>query len=127
MTPSERAVFTHHPLDEILHSKHDIYRGDLDISEIYKNLSNTTVTTTTREWEIVQVTLADLRVSNAQWSAAKYTWDIFPSSWTHNKIYLWYMNRNNTKWHWLPHWDTQPKTRNRKKFVTLPESFSTEL
>lgn len=121
MTLSEKAVYKDHPLDEILHSKHDIYRGDLDISGIYKNLSNTTVTTTTREWEIVQVTLAEMRVNNTQWWKGKYTWDIFPSTWTHNQIYLWYMKRDNTKGNWLPHWDKQPKTRNRKNYVISPE------
>lgn len=127
MTPSERAVFTHHPLDEILHSKHDIYKWDVSLSDIYERLQDTIVTTTTKEWEIVQVNLAEMRINNTQWGKGKYTWDIFPSTWTHNQIYLWYMKRDNTKGNWLPHWDTQPKTRNRKKFVTLPESFSTEL
>lgn len=49
MTQPQKAIYTENKADDILSGQHDIYRGDIDISEIYKNLSNTTITTTTRE------------------------------------------------------------------------------
>lgn len=121
MTPSEKALYTHHPSDDILHSKHDIYKWDIDFSNIYARLADKTVVTTTREWEVVQITLAEMRINNTQWWQSKYTWDIFPSNWTENQIHQWYMNRNNTKWHWLPHWEINQKKRTRKNYVISPE------
>ena len=89
MTQPQKAVYTGNKADDILSGQHDIYKGDIDLPDIYERLANTLVKTTTRNWSVVEVSLAELRINNTQWGNSKYTGYIFPSNWTHNQILNW--------------------------------------
>ena len=122
MTQPQKAIYTENKADDILSGQHDIYKGDIDMPDIYERLSKTFVQTTTREWAVVSVSLAELRINNTQGWNGKYTGYIFPSSWTQNDILKWAMSKDHTKWHWLPHWKVQQWKRTHKKFITSPEA-----
>lgn len=101
-----------------------IYAWDVDFKGIYNRLHYTQTKTIRKTWEIVTVTLNDLRVDNTKAWDGIYVKDIFPLQWTSSQILNFYMNKNNTVWDWLPH--SNEKVKKREKLVISPEVPSTE-
>lgn len=101
-----------------------VYADDVNHEKIYDDLHQKKCRTITRQWEIVWVTLAQMREDNTKGGDSLYLKDIFPSSWTDAQILKFYMERNNTIGTWLPH--DGDFSRNRTKLITSPEASTTE-
>lgn len=71
-----------------------IFADDFSVEEIRERLKNTIVTTTTKEWQIVKVKLAEVRTQLKTWNKSPYTNVLFPSTWSQDQIVQWHKDNN---------------------------------
>jgi len=101
-----------------------VFEWDIEWNNIYKNLWKKFTRVMWKDWLVRTISLAEFRAELKKSWQSKFHKEMFPLSWTDTKIIKYFLNRNNTKWHWLTNgW---PEERIRKKLVISPEAPSHE-